>query len=368
MRKVCVVSGTRADYGLLFWTMKSIQEDKDFELQTIVTCMHLSSKFGETWQEFEKDGFPISKKVNLGELEDSRASIVKQVSNGVDKFYSAFEELSPDLVIILGDRYEMLAAAQAAFFAHIPIAHIHGGEVTEGAFDDAIRHCITKLSSYHFSSTDVYRNRVIQMGEFPNRVVNIGAVGLENIRRLNLLGKEEMIDIPFRKQNFLITYHPVTAMNEDLTDELIAALKEYPDSCQIITLPNSDPGHEKIFQKLNDYAEENKNVFLTTSLGFLRYLSCMKLSDVVIGNSSSGIVEAPFFGVPTLNIGVRQQGRLSADSVIDCHAGDISSTLKDLLGKTYEISDLYGDGHCSEKILKFIKETEFSIKTGFYDR
>lgn len=367
MKKICVVSGTRADYGLLFWTMKGIQEDKDLELQTIVTCMHLNPKFGDTWKSFKQDGFPISKKVDLGEQLDSRASIVNQVSVGVNKFFEAYQDLKPDLIIILGDRYEMLAAAQAAVFADIPIAHIHGGEITEGAFDDIIRHSITKMSTYHFTSTEEYKKRVIQMGEDPSRVEKVGAVGLENIRKLNLLAKEDMPDIPFKDKNFLITYHPVTAANEDATEKLLDTLENYSDACQIITMPNSDPGHAKIFKALEKYAQNKDNVYLTTSLGFTRYLSCMQICDVVIGNSSSGIIEAPFMGTPTLNVGVRQKGRLSANSVVDCSPNDIEEKLNEILKKQYEKSDLYGDGHCAEKIINFIKKQTLKMKTGFYD-
>lgn len=367
MRKICVVSGTRADYGLLFHTMKEIQNSPEFELQTVVTCMHLNPKFGNTWEQFEKDGFPISKKVDLGSQDDSVDSVIQQVATGVIGFSKAFKELVPDLVLILGDRYEMLAAAQAAIFSNIPIAHIHGGEVTEGAFDDMIRHSITKMATYHFTSTETYRKRVIQMGEDPSKVMNIGAVGLENIRRLKLLTKEEMTDIPFKEKNFLITYHPVTAANEDATDELLAALGEYSNSCQIITMPNSDPGHKVIFEKLSSYASSNKNVFLTTNLGFHRYLSCMKICDVVIGNSSSGIIEAPFMGTPTLNIGVRQKGRLHDESVINCEVGNIKSELKNILNMSFENSKLHGDGDCASKIVSFLREQDFKIKAGFYD-
>jgi len=367
MRKICVISGTRADYGLLYWTMKEIQKSDEFELQTIVTSMHLNPKFGNTWESFEKDGFPISKKVDLGFQVDSKISVTKQVATGIPKVFEALTELETDLVIILGDRYEMLAAAQAAMFAQIPIAHIHGGEVTEGAFDDMIRHSITKMATYHFTSTDTYKNRVIQMGEDPSRVLNVGAVGLENIRKLDLLSIEDMSDIPFKDKNFLITYHPVTAASEDAIDDLIKALSEYKDICQIITMPNSDPGHEKIYNKLQEYADTNKNVFLTTSLGFLRYLSCMKICGAVIGNSSSGIIEAPFMGTPTLNIGVRQKGRLHDDSVIDCEVDKISEGIKRVLSLKTERSLLHGDGNCAKLIINFLEKQTFKVKSGFYD-
>jgi UDP-hydrolysing UDP-N-acetyl-D-glucosamine 2-epimerase len=370
MKKICVVSGTRADYGLLYWIMKTIQNDTDLELQTIATCMHLSAKFGNTWKNFEDDGFRIDKKIPLGELNDSGSSIVEQVSTGVKEFYQAFKQLAPDLVLILGDRYEMLAASQASVFAGIPIGHIHGGEVTEGAFDDFIRNAITKLSSYHFTSTNDYKRRVIQMGEFPERVINVGAVGLENIIRLKLLSKDELsksINFNLAEKIFLVTYHPVTASSEDATEQLLSVLQKYNDTSIIITLPNSDPGHDKIIQALTKFAKDNKNVYLTASLGSLRYLSIMKLSNVVIGNSSSGIVEAPFLGVPTLNIGVRQKGRIHDVSVINSDVDEIENKLKVILENSYEISSLYGDGHSSEKIVEYIKTNELTVKAGFYD-
>jgi UDP-N-acetylglucosamine 2-epimerase (non-hydrolysing)/GDP/UDP-N,N'-diacetylbacillosamine 2-epimerase (hydrolysing) len=282
-------------------------------------------------------------------------------------FNKAFQGLKPELVIILGDRYEMLAAAQAAVFNDIPIAHIHGGEITEGAFDDMIRHSITKMSTYHFTSSDIYRNRVVQMGENPDLVLNIGAVGLENIRKLNLLSKEDM-GIDFKDQNFLITYHPVTAQNEDGIEDLLLVLEKYPETCKIITMPNSDPGHAKIFTRLEEFAKNNKNVYLSTNLGFLKYLSCMKICDVVIGNSSSGIIEAPFFGTPTLNIGVRQKGRLRAQSVIDCDLNNIEEKLKVVLNGSYNKSLIHGDGFCADKLVTFLTKQILKVKTGFYDK
>lgn len=370
MKNICVISGTRADYGLLYWTMKGLQQEPAINLQVIATCMHLDPKFGETWKNFSLDGFQIDKKVSLGDLEDSRLSVIKQISIGLNSFYDEFTNLKPDLVLILGDRYEMLAAAQAAMFANIPIGHIHGGEVTEGAFDDAIRHMITKMSSYHFTSTELYRKRVIQMGEHPERVINVGAVGLENIKKLALLSKEELekdLNFKLRNRNFLITYHPVTQVNEDATDELLEAISEYDDFGQIITLPNSDPGHSSIISKLEKYAKGKDNVLLVTSLGSLRYLSVMSLCDIVIGNSSSGIVEAPFFGVPTLNIGNRQKGRLHDVSVVDCDPNEIQDKLKSLIGKKFERSCLYGDGTSSSKIISFLANEDFKVKSGFYD-
>ena len=372
MRKICVVSGTRADYGLLFWTMKEIQNSKDFELQTIATCMHLSEKFGSTWKNFENDGFGIDERVNLGELNDSRESLLSQISHGVTKFGKAFERLKPDLVLILGDRYEMLAAAQASVFMGVPIAHIHGGEITEGAFDDIVRHSLTKMSTFHFCSTDTYRKRIIQMGEYPQNVLNVGAVGLEALRKMELLKRGELekkIGFKLREINLLVTYHPVTAANESGMEELLTALSEFPDFGQIITMPNSDPGHDDLFQALARYAKEKANVLLTTSLGMLNYISALKICDVVVGNSSSGIIEAPFFGAPTVNIGVRQKGRLRAESVIDVEPAsrEIMGGIRNALKVPPAKSLLHGTGHSSSLILNFLRSRDFVVKKGFYD-
>ena len=370
MKKICFISTTRADYGLLYWTMKSVQQEEDLSLQLIVAGMHLDPKFGETWKGIEKDGFVIHKKVSLGELADSNESVIEQISIGLKGFSKALSELAPDLVVILGDRYEMLAVAQAAFFLNIPIAHIAGGEITEGAFDDHVRHTFTKLSSYHFTSTERYRKRVIQMGERPESVINVGALGLENFKRLELLSKREIesrLNFKLKEKNFLITYHPVTAANEDGVEELIDALKSFGDVGQIITMPNSDPGYSKIANALSAYAESRDNVYVTTNLGSLLYLSIMKISDAVIGNSSSGIAEAPFVGVPTLNIGVRQKGRIHADSVIDCSPKEIKQKIQNVLNNAFEQSDLYGKGDSSTKIISFLKNANFKVKSGFYD-
>jgi GDP/UDP-N,N'-diacetylbacillosamine 2-epimerase (hydrolysing) len=372
MKNICVVTGTRADYGLLYWLLKEIDGAKEFNLQIIATGMHLSEKFGNTWKNIEDDSFTISKKVDLGEHTDSRSSIASQVGNGVKRFFSAFEELKPDLILVLGDRYEILAAAQSAVFKGIPIAHLCGGEITEGAFDDIIRHSITKMSSFHFTATDEYKKRVIQMGEKPESVFTVGAPGLDNIRKLKLLPQNEIekqLKFNFKKKNLLITYHPVTAVNEDATLDLIEVLKEFEHCGQVITLPNSDPGHDAIIDLFEGYAKERENVFITTSLGSLRYLSVMKVCDVVVGNSSSGITEAPFMGTATLNIGVRQKGRLHDKSVLNSEPSyeSIKEKLEECLIIPSESSTLYGDGFSTEKIVNELKNIKFEFKRGFYD-
>lgn len=362
MKKICLVTATRAEYGLLYWIMKEIEKSHILRMQLLVTGMHLSSKFGATWRTIEADGFTISKKIDLGPLDDSKESIINQVSIGVKEFAKTFLELKPDLILILGDRYEMLAVAQAALFLGIPIAHIHGGEVTEGAFDDAIRHSITKMSWLHFTANDVYRRRVIQLGESPERVFNVGAPGIENFKKLKLLNRAEIessINFKLRNKNILITYHPVTASEENGIDELIEALSDLPDVGQIITLPNSDPGHGKIFEKWQKYAETRNNVHLDVSLGQTRYLSAMRLSDAVVGNSSSGILEAPFCGVPTVNIGKRQFGRVLANSVYQVNEitkDRIKEVIELAIETKFEPQLLFGDGQTARNIVSILEQ------------
>jgi UDP-hydrolysing UDP-N-acetyl-D-glucosamine 2-epimerase len=372
MKNICVVTGTRADYGLLYWTMKRISESPAFNLQLIVTGMHLEEKFGDTWKGIEKDGFKISIKIPLGNFDNTKHSLVTQVASGLTQFADFFEKHRPDLVIVLGDRYEILSAAHAAFFLDIPLAHIHGGEITEGAVDDTIRHLLTKLSTYHFTSTDAYSKRVIQMGEHPSRVLNVGAVGLEFISNLKLISREEIeerINFKFKNKNFLITYHPVTAASEDATQALIESLKNYPEIGQIITFPNGDPGYQPILDKLLAYERDRDNVLLVSSLGSENYISAMALCDVVVGNSSSGIVEAPFLGRPSVNIGTRQKGRIRAPSVIDVSSDSraIDEGIQRALSETFTKSFIHGSGHSSELIIEFLKNTNFSPKVGFYD-
>lgn len=370
MRKICFISTTRADYGLIYWLMKSVEADSEFELQIVVSGMHLEDKFGATWKKFEDDKFLISEKVSLGSMGDSRASIIKQVSNGVQGFGDAFNNLKPDLVVVVGDRYEMLSAAQAAFFLNIPIAHLAGGEVTEGAFDDSIRHAITKMSSYHFVATESYADRLKRMGEFPESILNIGAIGLENLQKVELKSKVEIsnsLGFLLRDKNFLITYHPLTNVNEDHIDALLEALERFPDVGQIITMPNSDPGHSAIVEKLQKYAIGRENVHLSVSLGNILYPSLLAVSDVVIGNSSSGIVEAPFFGTSTVNIGTRQKGRIMASTIVNCDGDDIYSSIEKAIDMKRQVSRVYGNGNCSVKFIDFLKSNKFKVKRGFYD-
>lgn len=375
MKKICVVTATRAEYGLLHWTMKEIEKSPGLELQILVTGMHLSPKFGETWKAIEADGFKINKKIDLGLLEDSKDSVINQISLGIKDFSKAFQELKPDLILILGDRYEMLSIAQSALFLGIPLAHIHGGEITEGAFDDTVRHSLTKMSLLHFTSNEVYRRRVIQMGESPDRVFNVGAPGLENFLKLKLMTRAELeksLNFKLRHKNILVTYHPVTACEELGIDELIAALADLPEIGQIITLPNSDPGHDDIFKKWHKYADKKDNVHLATSLGQVRYLSSMKLCDAVVGNSSSGIIEAPFCGLSTVNIGKRQLGRILANSVTqidEITCSKIKDSIEIAIEKKFEAQSLFGDGQTAQKIVNILERNlkESNYSKSFFD-
>lgn len=375
MKKVCVVTSTRADYGLLYWIMKEIEAITDLELCLMVTGMHLSPKFGNTWEVIVRDGFEIAEKIDLGNLDDSRLSMIHQVADGLKSFADAFIKHQPDMVVILGDRYEMLAVAQAAFFLSIPIAHIHGGEVTEGALDDGIRHAITKLSTLHFTAAEEYRQRVIRMGANPEHVFNVGAPGLENFLRLKLLTKSELeqsLNFRLRDKNILVTYHPVTAVDENEIDDLIKALSHFDDVGQIITMPNSDPGHDEIFEKWHQYAKGRENVVIVTSLGQIRYMSAMKICDAVVGNSSSGIIEAPFCGTPTVNIGERQKGRLMADTVLTLRNIDsaiILDAIRNAISMHKNPQLIFGNGQSANKIVSILSGIfrSFPLDLSFYD-
>lgn len=327
MRKICVITGTRAEYGLLSRLMGIIKASPLTHLQVIATNMHLSTKYGNTYKEIEADGFVIDRRIPIideNEKNDSR-STVYEMSRALTGLADAYTDLSPDLIVILGDRYEMLSAAAAALVMRIPIAHISGGAISEGAFDDAIRHSITKMSSLHFTETEDYRRRVIQLGEQPDRVFNVGALGVENIKKIPLMSKTEIekeIDFKIDNNTILATYHPVTldsrSAKEDIED-FISAVDEIKDLRIIFTMPNSDTGSQAIVDAINDFVSKNpERAKAYKSLGVKRYLSVMRQVAAVVGNSSSGLVEVPSFGIPTLNIGDRQKGRMAADSVYNC--------------------------------------------------
>ena len=322
-----MVTGTRAEYGLLSRLMRMIADSDKTQLQVIATNMHLCPKYGNTYQEIERDGFAIDYKIPIIDDKDTDDPVttVKSMAKALSGFADAYNELRPNLVVVLGDRYEILAAATAAMIERIPIAHIHGGEITEGAYDDAFRHSITKMSHLHFASTEEYRRRIIQLGEQPDRVFYTGALGVENVKALSLMSKEEIekeIGFKIDDNTILVTYHPVTLGNrtakEDIED-FVAALEDRKDLRVIFTMPNSDTGGQLIADAIDGFVERNAGrAKAFKSLGVIRYLSLVKQVAAVVGNSSSGIVEVPSFGIPTLNIGDRQKGRIAAESVYNC--------------------------------------------------
>lgn len=382
-RKICVVTTSRAEYGLLFWLMRSVKKDEKLELQIIVSGAHLMEKFGNTERQIKNDGFDINEKFEISLTSEKLVDVTSAMSKALIGFSKAFKRLKPDIIVLLGDRYEILSAATSALIEGIPVAHIHGGEITEGAFDDAFRHSITKMSHLHFTSTEVYKRRVIQLGEDPGSVFNVGGLGIESINRIVFLSKEDLeksLNICFAKRNLLITYHPVT-LNYDSSGkdvkELFSALDELENTNLIFTLPNADPGHEKIIKMINDYTgKKPDNRFVFKSLGQQRYLSALKYVDCVIGNSSSGIIEVPSFKKATINIGDRQKGRIAADSVINCKPGKKSIT--DAINKIYsddfqdllnKVKNPYDSGNSSEKIHKILKSVNLNniLKKKFFD-
>jgi GDP/UDP-N,N'-diacetylbacillosamine 2-epimerase (hydrolysing) len=381
-RKICIITGTRAEYGLLYWLLKEIEADKELELQVIVTGMHLSPEFGLTYKEIEKE-FKINKKIEMLLSSDTSVGISKSMGLAQISFAESYDELKPDIVIVLGDRYEIFSATSAAMIARIPIAHIHGGEKTEGAFDESIRHSITKMSHLHFTATNEYKNRVIQLGENPSRVFNVGGMGIENIKRLKLLSKEEFeksIEFKLNIKNILVTFHPVTLENSTAQEqfkELLDAIDELEDTNIIFTKANSDTDGRVINQMIDEYVTKNSHKSIVfTSLGQLRYLSALQYVDTVVGNSSSGLAEAPSFKIGTINIGDRQKGRIKASSVIECEPNkdSILKSFEKLYSKEFQETlkttiNPYGDGCASKKIVEILKSVDLKniLKKSFYD-
>ena len=382
-RKICVFTGARSEYGLLYWLLKDLEADPAVELQILVAGMHLAPEFGCTVTTIEEDGFTPAAKIDSLVSGDSPGAVATSLGLATIKLSQALESLAPNILVVLGDRYEALAAAQAAMVLRIPIAHLHGGEATEGLIDEAIRHSITKMAHLHFTAAEPYRRRVIQLGEQPDRVFQVGAPGLDNFRRLNLMDRtalENTLDFSFSNTVFLVTYHPVTlsaGSSEAATLALLAALDRFPLSSIVLTMANADPGGRQINGIIDEYAARNPSrVFAAASLGQVAYLSLMKLADVVIGNSSSGLVEAPAAGTPTVNIGPRQQGRLRAVSVIDCaeDAEAIAAAITRALTPEFQASAAnadspYGNGGASARVAEVLKNHPLDnvLTKRFYD-
>lgn len=382
MKKITVITGTRAEFGILKPLLVAIENSKTMQLQIMTTAMHLSPEFGYTISEIENSGFKVDKKVECLLSSDTATGVTKSMGLAMIGFADALEELSPDLVVILGDRSEMLAAASAAMIANVPIAHIHGGETTEGAYDESIRHAITKMSFYHFASTETYRRRIIQLGENPSRVFNVGAIGLDSIKSLALLNREkfeESIDFKLGQHNILITFHPVTLENNSAEKQfqaILNALNTLEDTKFIFTHANSDKNGRIINQMIEKFVAESKESAISfKSLGQLRYLSALNHVDLVLGNSSSGIIEVPYFKIPTINIGDRQKGRVMPESVLNIEPNKVA--IEKALSKAFDPDfnlkikgqkQLYGEGEAVDKIMKVLGHFQKQdLKKSFYD-
>lgn len=385
MKRIGIMTGTRAEYGLLKPLMQEINKDNDLELYLIVSGMHLSPEFGMTYKEIEEDGFEINAKVEMLLSSDSPAGISKSIGLGVIGFADEFQRADLDMLILLGDRYEALSAAISAMVMRIPIAHLHGGELTEGAIDEGIRHSITKMSYLHFTSTEQYRNRVIQLGENPERVFYVGALGVENIKKINLMTKEELersIHFEIDENTVIVTYHPVTLENNTVEEQflnLLEVLDRNPKIRMIFTKANADTNGRIVNELIDKYAAQNsERACAFMSLGQKRYLSALKYCRIVIGNSSSGIIEAPSFGKPIINIGDRQKGRICADSVINCGytQQEIQQAMETALTKEFEnkasnCRNPYEKENTAANIISVIKDyllnDKIKLKKGFYD-
>ena len=381
-RKICVVTGTRAEYGLLYWLMKEINDDDAMELQLVVTGMHLYAEFGNTYKQIESDGFTIDKKVDISLSSDTELAISKSMGIGIIRFADVFNDLKPELIVVLGDRFEIFSAVSAAMIAKIPIAHIHGGESTEGVIDEPIRHSITKMSHLHFAATEEYRNRIIQLGEQPNSVFNVGGLGLDNINKLKLLSKvdfEDAINFKLGDKNILVTFHPVTlekSTSESQFQELLMSITNLKNTKIIFTKANSDTDGRIINSMVDDYVAKNDNTIAFKSMGQLNYLSALQFMDAVLGNSSSGLIEAPSFKIGTIDIGDRQKGRIKATSVLSClpKKESIDRALVKLYSKKFQdninkVVNPYGLGGASKKIVKIIKNTNLDniVKKSFFN-
>lgn len=384
MKTISVLTATRAEYGLLKPIIKKLIKVDDLDVRVVTTGAHLSPEFGLTYKEIEKDGIEIDKKIEILLSADTPSAISKSMGLAMISFADYFDELKPDMLVVLGDRYETLAVCCTAMNQRIPIAHLYGGETTEGAVDEYIRHAITKLSYLHFISTEEYRRRVIQLGEQPDRAFCVGAIGIENILNEKLMSKnqlEESIDFKLDRPYAVVTFHPVTLENNNSAEQFLAlldAFSNHKDMKFIFSKANADANGRVINQMIDKFVNDNENAVAFTSLGMLRYLSSLKYCSMVIGNSSSGLVEAPSFGIPTINIGDRQKGRLQADSVINCKPVKEEILKSIALASTDEFKNQakitvnpYGDGKTSGKIVSVIKDfllnDKIDLKKKFYD-
>ncbi|MDD9148064.1 MULTISPECIES: UDP-N-acetylglucosamine 2-epimerase [unclassified Sporolactobacillus] len=378
MRKILVVTGTRAEYGLLYWTMKRIKDDNELKLQLIVTGNHLAPDFGYTADLIRKDGFDIDEEIDMIVDSNKKSGIVKSMGLELIQMAQAFDRLQPDILLILGDRYEIFVAAACAMMMNVPIAHMNGGESTEGAVDEQIRHAITKMAHLHFPGAEFYKERILKMGEEPWRVFNVGQAGIENVKNLRLLEKEQLMKelrINSCKKIFLITFHPVTLDVENVgqqIENLLSAISNF-DATFIFTYPNADFGSRIIINKITKFVSDNVNAYIFYNLGQKRYLSLLKYADVMIGNSSSGIIESPIFKLPVINIGDRQKGRLKNKNIIDtgyekqCIVKGINIALNDSNFKKNLacIDNIYGDGTTSEKVVHILKTSKINKKLLF---
>ena len=378
-RKICVVTGSRADYGLLRYVMQGIKEDADLVLQVVATGMHLSTTFGLTYKEIEADGFNIDSKVETLSSSDTAVGIAESMGKGLSGCAEVFSRLQPDLIVVLGDRFEIFAATAAALVAKIPVAHLHGGETTTGAFDEAFRHSITKMSHLHFVAAEEYRQRVIQLGEDPKNVFLVGGLGVDGVKKVNLLSKVELersLGIKFQSKSLLVTFHPVTLEDETSEVQMRELLSALSDTTLIFTMPNADTGGLALMKVIEQFVESHHNAYAFISLGHQRYLSCIAQVDGVVGNSSSGLSEVPSFKKGTINIGIRQLGRLQALSVINCQPVEeqIRGALVKLFSDDFKsslamTSNPYGEGDASLKVVNALRDAPLDgiIQKTFYD-
>ena len=385
-RKICVITTSRAEYGLLYWLMKEIQNDSDLKLQLIAAGMHIEAKFGSTYKIIERDRFKIDEKINMSMADDTELGIVKSIGLGCTGFASAFQKLKPDIIVLLGDRFELISAFTAALVMKIPIAHIGGGETTEGAMDEAIRHSITKMSVIHFPSTEIYRKRIIQMGENSRFVFNYGSLSLDNVKKLKLLNKDELqkaLDFNLNGKIAIVTYHPVTLEKDTASGQIVTILKAIDSiNCKaIFTMANADIGGSKINKAIREFCDKNPEKYkFLDNLGQINYYSSLKNFDLMIGNSSSGLIESAAFRIPVVNIGDRQKGRIRGENVIDvrCSKVQIEKAIKTGLSDGFinKIKNMknpyakYQDGkvnYRTKEKLKKLKIDESLLKKKFYD-